>query len=86
MDSCYYLPLLDADGNVQVVCAYGVDEIATVARTRLPQRAWDIFPVIRASMPWMDTGAGPVDLLIGLDNTQWHPSTRIPGIPTMTCS
>jgi hypothetical protein len=34
--SCYYLPLLDADGNVQVICAYGVDEIANLARTRLP--------------------------------------------------
>ncbi len=73
VDSCYSLPRLDADGDVQVVCAYGVDEIATVARTRLPQRAGDIFPVIRASMPWMDTEEGPVDLLIGLDNTQWLP-------------
>jgi hypothetical protein len=29
-DSNYNLPLLDADGNIQVVCAHGVDEIATV--------------------------------------------------------
>ena len=34
VDSCYHLPLLDTDGNIQVVCAYGVDDIATVARTR----------------------------------------------------
>jgi hypothetical protein len=71
--SCYYLPLLDADGNVQVICAYGVDENATLARTRLPQSARGIFPVIRAFMTWMDTWAGPVDLLIRPDNTQWLP-------------
>jgi len=35
-DSCYYLPLLDTDGNHQMICAYGVEEIATVNRTRLP--------------------------------------------------
>jgi hypothetical protein len=36
MDSVYYLPLLDVDGNIQVIRAHGVDEIAVVARTRLP--------------------------------------------------
>jgi hypothetical protein len=35
-DSVYYLPLLDKDGNIQVIQAYGVDEIAVVAPTRLP--------------------------------------------------
>jgi hypothetical protein len=42
-----------------------------VARTRLPPIAREIFPVIRASMPWMETGAGHVELLIGLENKQW---------------
>ncbi len=73
-DSNYYLPLLDVDGNIQVVCAHGVDEIATVTRTRLPHVAREIFPVIRAFMPWMETGAGPVELLIGLDNRQCLPA------------
>jgi hypothetical protein len=50
-ESNYYLPLLDADGNIQVVCAHGVEEIATVTRTRLPHVAREIFPVIRAFMP-----------------------------------
>ncbi len=45
-----------------------------MARTRLPPLARDIFPVIRASMPWMETGAGHVELLIGLDNKQWRPA------------
>ncbi len=35
-DSVYYLPLLDADGNIQVIRAHGVEEISIVARTRLP--------------------------------------------------
>jgi hypothetical protein len=74
MDSVYYLPLLDADGNIQVIRAHGVEEIAVVARTRLPPIAREIFPVIRAFMPWMETGAGHVELLIGLDNKQWLPA------------
>jgi hypothetical protein len=32
----FYLPLLDADGDVQVVRAYGVDNIVTMARSRPP--------------------------------------------------
>jgi hypothetical protein len=66
--------LLDVDGNIQVIRAHGVDEIAVVARTRLPPVAREIFPVIRAYMPWMETGAGHVELLIGLDNRQWLPA------------
>ncbi len=57
-DSIYYLPLLDMDGNIQVVRAYGVDEITVVTCTRLPPVAREIFPVIRAYMPWMETGQG----------------------------
>ncbi len=72
-DSCYYLPLLDADGNYQVLCAYGVEKIATVARTRLPPWAREVLPAVHAYMPWMDTEAGPKELFIGLDNTQWLP-------------
>ncbi len=41
-DSVYYLPLLDVDGNIKVIRAYGVDEIAVVARTRLPPVAREI--------------------------------------------
>ncbi len=73
-DSVYYLPLLDADCNIQVIRAHGVDEITIVARTRLPPIAREIFPVIRAFMPWMETGAGHVELLVGLDNRQWLPA------------
>ncbi len=73
-DSVYYLPLLDADGNIQVVRAHRVDEITTVTRTRLPHVAREIFPGIRAYMPWMETGAGRVELLLGLDNRQWLPT------------
>ncbi len=72
-DSCHYLPLLDADGNYQVICTYEVEEITTVARMRLPPWARDVFLSVRAHMPWMDTKAGPVELLIGLDNMQWLP-------------
>jgi hypothetical protein len=53
-DSCYYLPLLDADGIYHVICTYGVEEIPTVARMRLPPWAREVFPAVRAYMPWMD--------------------------------
>ncbi len=56
-----------------MIRAYGVEEIAVVARTRLPPLAREIFPVIRVAMPWMETRAGHVELLIGLDNKQWLP-------------
>jgi hypothetical protein len=70
VNNCFYLPLLDADGDVQVVRAYGVDDIVTVARSRPPQDAGDICPVVKAFIPWMSMDGGPVELLIGLDNTQ----------------
>jgi hypothetical protein len=72
-DSVYHVPLMDADGNVQVIRAYGVEEIAVVARTRLPPLAREIFPIIRLAAPWMETRAGHVELLIGLDHKQWLP-------------
>jgi hypothetical protein len=70
---CHFLPLVDAQGKHQVICAYEVEEITTVAETRLPPWAREVFPSVRAHMPWMDTKAGPIELLIGLDNTQWLP-------------
>jgi hypothetical protein len=57
-DSVYYLPLLDVDGNIQVIRAYGVDEIAVVTPTRLPPVAREIFPVIRRTCPGWRPGQG----------------------------
>jgi hypothetical protein len=70
---CHFLPLIDVRGNHQVICAFEVEEITTVAETRLPPWAKEVFPSVRAHMPWMDTPAGPIELLIGLDNSQWLP-------------
>jgi hypothetical protein len=70
---CHYLPLVDVRGKHQVICAFEVEEITTVAETRLPPWAREVFPSVRAHMPWMDTPAGPIELLIGLDNSQWLP-------------
>jgi hypothetical protein len=70
---CHFLPLVDVRGNHQVICAFKVEEITTVAETRLPPWAKEVFPSVRAHMPWMDTPAGPIELLIGLDNSQWLP-------------
>jgi hypothetical protein len=70
---CHFLPLVDVRGKHQVICAFEVEEITTVAETRLPPWAKEVFPSVRAHMSWMDTPAGPVELLIGLDNSQWLP-------------
>ncbi len=70
---CHFLPLIDVRGNHQVICAFEVEEITTVAETRLPPWAKEVFPSVRAHMPWMDTPAGPIELLIGLDNSLWLP-------------
>ncbi len=70
---CHYLPLVDVRGKHQVVCAFEVEEITAVAETRLPPWAKEVSPSVRAHMPWMDTPAGPIELLIGLDNSQWLP-------------
>ncbi len=70
---CYFLPLVDERGKHQVICAHEVEEITTVAETRLPPWAREVFPSVRVHMPWMDTPASPIELLIGLDNMQWLP-------------
>jgi hypothetical protein len=70
---CHFLPLIDVRGKHQVICAFEVEEITAVAKTRLPPWAREVFPSVRAHMPWMDTPAGPIELLIGLDNSQWLP-------------
>jgi hypothetical protein len=44
-----------------------------VAETRLPPWAKEVFLSVKVHMPWMDTPAGPIELLIGLDNSQWLP-------------
>ncbi len=44
-----------------------------MAETRLPPWAREVFPSVRAHMLWMDTPAGPIELLMGLDNSQWLP-------------
>ncbi len=70
---CHFLPLIDVRGKHQVICAFEVEEITAVAETRLPPWAREVFPSVRAHMPWMDTPAGPIELLIRLDNSQWLP-------------
>jgi hypothetical protein len=57
------------DGDVQEFCAYGVDNIVTVARSRPPQDAGDKFPVIRSFIHWRSMDRGPMELLIVFDNT-----------------
>ncbi len=73
IDSCHFLPLVDSRGEYQVIYAYKVEEIVTVARKRLPPWSREVFTSVRAHMLWMDTEAGPVEILIELDNTQWLP-------------
>ncbi len=43
---CHFLPLIDARGNHQVICAFEVEEITTVAETRLPLWPKEVFPSV----------------------------------------
>ncbi len=85
-DSVYYLPLLDVDGNVQVIRVYGVDKIAIVARTRLPPIAREIFPVIRVYIcPGWRRGQGMWScLLVWTTGSGCLPTWRIHGTRTTT--
>jgi hypothetical protein len=49
-----------------VICAYGVDEIATMARSRPPEDAGYVFQAILSSLPYMEMEGGRVELLTGL--------------------
>ncbi len=46
---CHFLPLIDVRGKHQVICAFEVEEITTVAETRLPPWAKEVFPSVRAT-------------------------------------
>ena len=75
---CHFLPLIDVRGKYQVICAFEVEEITAVAETRLPPWAREVFPSVRAHMPWMDTPAGPIELLIGSTRSGCLCSWRTP--------
>jgi hypothetical protein len=47
------MSVFDTDGNIQVILAYWVDGITTMARSRQPQDAGDVFPVIQSSLEWV---------------------------------
>jgi hypothetical protein len=46
VSGCYFLPLVDVRGKRQVICAYEVEEISTVAETRLPPWTREVFPTV----------------------------------------
>ncbi len=69
-----------------MVCAYGVEDIVTEARSIHPRYAGEVFPVIRAFIPWMSMGGVPVDLLIGWISHNGYPDMwRIHGSRMTTC-
>ncbi len=51
-------PVLYTEGDKQVTRAYGVDDIATVALSRPLRDAGDVFPVVQASLPYMEMEGG----------------------------
>jgi hypothetical protein len=53
---CHFLLLVDAKGKHQVICAYEVEEITTVAETRLLPWAREIFPSVKAHIPGWTSG------------------------------
>jgi hypothetical protein len=53
INHCFFVPVLDFNEEVQVICAYGVDGIATMAKSRPLEDAGDVFPPALSSLPHM---------------------------------
>jgi hypothetical protein len=64
---CFNLPVLDGNNNIQVIGAYGVDDIVSVAKSRTPAAAGDSFPMAMSSIAYMKIEGERVELLFILD-------------------
>ena len=73
-DQCYFVPMVDWQGNVQAIRAYGVDAILHMDACPPPLEDKQDFPELEPHLEFMGLPEGPLDLLVGLDNAAWLPS------------
>jgi hypothetical protein len=72
--SCKYsVPLLDYQGNVHLLTARGVDYTIYAKERRVPSNATCVFAEMKGKASKAHQAAGMVDLIVGRNNSKWHP-------------
>jgi hypothetical protein len=72
--SCrYQVPLVDNQGNVQLLKARGVDYTIYTTERKVPPNAATVFTEMEGEASRAHLAAGMVDLIIGQDQHKWHP-------------
>jgi hypothetical protein len=72
--SCgYSVPLVDWQGNVHLLKARGVDYTIYAKERKVPPTAAAVFTEMEGKALKAHQAAGMVDLIIGQDNSKWHP-------------
>ena len=72
--SCrYQVPLVDNQGNVQLLKARGVDYTIYTTERKVPPNAATVFTEMEGEALRAHLAAGMVDLIIGQDQHKWHP-------------
>jgi hypothetical protein len=73
VDSYYVVPVIDGDDKVRSVKAMGVNPIATLAATDMPNDIERRFPQAKGFGKRLARPAGYVEMLIGMDHQGWMP-------------
>jgi hypothetical protein len=72
--SCRYLvPLVGWQGDVHLIRARGVDYTIYAKERRVPTTAAAVFTEMEGKASRAHQAAGMVDLIVGQDNSKWHP-------------
>ncbi len=69
----YEIPMVDHAGQIKLIHAAGVDEIAWLEEGNLPPKLESMFPELTGKTTTLRQKKGEVDVLMGLDNSRWLP-------------
>jgi hypothetical protein len=68
----YSVPLMDWQGNTQLLKARGVDYTIYAGERKVPPKAATLFPEMEGKASRAHQAGGMVDLIIGMDNSRWQ--------------
>jgi hypothetical protein len=72
--SCRYsVPMVDWQGNVHLLKARGVDYMIYAKERKVPPTAAAVFTEMEGRASRAHQAAGMVDLIVGQNNSRWHP-------------
>jgi hypothetical protein len=69
----YSVPLMDWQGNTQLIKARGVDYRIYAQERKVPSEAVTLFPEMEGRASKAHQAAGMVDVIISKDNIKWRP-------------